>query len=106
MSTILGQLSTGLFATLEKSKPKAFKSTHQLLQKAHDEAVAQFKNAGHIEPHQQYQLAQQFLQGTLELSNGASELLGEALHVNIGAQNKQTLFGSPKEFEQLLTRYQ
>ena len=55
MSTILGQLSTDLFATLEKSKPKAFKSTHQLLQKAHDEAVAQFKNAGHIEPHQQYQ---------------------------------------------------
>lgn len=106
MSTILGQLSTDLFATLEKSKPKAFKSTHQLLQKAHDEAVAQFKNAGHIEPHQQYQLAQQFLQGTLELSKGASELLGEALHVNIGAQNKQTLFGSPKEFEQLLTRYQ
>ena len=105
MSTILENLKDDLFLVLESHKPRVFKSPHQNLIQAFEQATQRFKQVGKVSVHIEYQLVQKFLEGRLDNNHASFDLLGDMILVPIDGNSQNTIFLSNNKLKLLLNTY-
>ncbi len=105
MPTILEGLSNELKFTLESTKPKYFKSSQNYLLMAFENASSKFKGISRVPAHIEYKLVQQFLNGDIDSTHPAFDLLGDMIHYPIEGNSINTIFFFAERLNYLLDIY-